>query len=77
MDMQVAKMGGKTGLLLRGDRLVLEEHHMMLKQGLLNGIAVLKAQRLSQVDTLNLGAQGRANRGNGQAHDLSLNQRAD
>ena len=75
--MQIAKVGGKTCLLLGCNRLIPEEHHMMRQQRLLDGITVLKTQGLSQVNAVNLGAKGRANRGNGQAHDLSLYQRAD
>ena len=77
MNMQITKIGRKACLLLRGDRLVFEENNLMLKQRLLDGIALLRAQGAGQVNAVNLGAKGRANRGNGQARGLSLYQRAD
>ncbi len=39
VDVQVAEAGGKTCLLLRVDRLVAEEQHLVLQQRLLDGVA--------------------------------------
>ncbi|MNF72151.1 hypothetical protein D3C84_541210 [compost metagenome] len=60
MNVQVAEIGGESRLLLRRDRLVAEEQHLMLEQGLFDGIALFKVQRLADVDAADLCAEGGA-----------------
>ncbi|MCY1455637.1 hypothetical protein D9M71_727820 [compost metagenome] len=66
--MQVAKARGKVSLLLWVDRLVTEEQHLMLEQGLLDAVALFVVDRAAEVDTADLCAECSAQRSNGQAH---------
>ena len=60
VNVQVAEIGGESRLLLRRDRLVTEEQHLMLEQRLLDGVALFQVQRLADVDAADLCAEGRA-----------------
>ncbi|MNL31244.1 hypothetical protein D3C87_1530210 [compost metagenome] len=60
MNVQVAEIRGESRLLLWRDRLVAEEQHLMLEQGLFDGIALFKVQRLADVDATDLCAEGGA-----------------
>ena len=60
VNMQVAEIGGESRLLLRRDRLVAEEQHLMLEQRLLDGVALFQVQRLADVDAADLRAEGGA-----------------
>ncbi|MNO08095.1 hypothetical protein D3C81_2305820 [compost metagenome] len=58
MNVQVSEIGSEARLLLRCDRLVTEEQHLMLEQGLLDGVALFQVQRLADIDAADLGAEG-------------------
>ncbi|MOA55321.1 hypothetical protein D3C78_1790950 [compost metagenome] len=60
VNVQVAEIRREACLLLRRDRLVTEEQDLMLEQGLLDGIALLRVQRLADVDAADLRAEGGA-----------------
>ncbi|MNP34392.1 hypothetical protein D3C76_1276760 [compost metagenome] len=68
VNMQVAKARGKVSLLLWVDRLVTEEQHLMLEQGLLDAVTLFVVDRAAEVDTADLCAECSAQRSNGQAH---------
>ncbi|MNI81212.1 hypothetical protein D3C73_1378050 [compost metagenome] len=60
MNVQVAEIRGESRLLLWCDRLVAEEQHLMLEQGLFDGIALFNVQRLTDVDAADLCTEGGA-----------------
>ncbi len=75
VDVQVAEARGKARLLLGCDRLVPEEQHLVLEQCLLDGVALLDGNLAADVHAADLGAEGRAEGGNGQAHVFSHSRR--
>ncbi|MCY1426753.1 hypothetical protein D9M71_425790 [compost metagenome] len=60
VNVQVAEIRGESRLLLWRDRLVAKEQDLMFEQGLLNGVALFRAQRLADVDAADLCTEGRA-----------------
>ncbi|MCY1248630.1 hypothetical protein D9M72_620790 [compost metagenome] len=60
VNVQVAEIRGESRLLLRRDRLVAEEQHLMLEQGLLDSVALFRTQRLADVDAADLCTEGGA-----------------
>ncbi|MNG14732.1 hypothetical protein D3C84_985090 [compost metagenome] len=60
VNVQVAEIRGESRLLLWRDRLVTEEQHLMLEQGLFDGIALFNVQRLTDVDAADLCTEGGA-----------------
>lgn len=50
MDMQIAEAAGQIALLQRRDRLIAEEQHLMLQQGMIKLFKLAVAQRPGQFD---------------------------